>query len=660
MSQTNLDFIPSKASQEGVQGDYRVMDKQWEQIQKKTFTNWINNQLKKKNLSPITDLSSELSSGEKLIELLEIIGDESLGRYNKNAKLRIQKIENQNKALEFVKRRGVALTNIGAEDIVDSNEKLILGLIWTIILRFTIAEISEEGLSAKEGLLLWCQKRTTPYAADFKIKEFTFSWQDGLALCGLIHRHRPDLLDYWALDKSKKHENTRLAFEVAEQQLGIPKLFEVEDIVDVVKPDERSVMTYVAQYFHAFSSQDKVGTAGRRVHQFGIVSQQAWEMQNDYERRARQFTGDIKNMQGVWSRSEFNGYLDAKRQLNEFETYKSTTKRGWVAERRELDSLLGNIQTKLKTYNLRPYTPPQGLAVADLENGWSQLIRVEGERKRALTAYIRDIKDELRKKYANAANNFQGTVNDISHSLASLEGDLDAQLSTVQGLLLKLEPLNDALKEIERLDGETREANVEENEYTIYSVEDLSFDFGILTQSVVKKSAFIENQIVARGVTNITPQQLEEYSETFRHFDKDGTNSLKPDEFKAALAAEGTAFGSVSTKSFVHLVGVRLRYASKIQDAEFEKVFQSVAQGREDIIFEQFIAYMKSQQEDRTSPDQLKVSFQTLASDKPYITEQDMYRGGLPQAVVDYFKQVLPPKQDGYDYTGFVEGAFVI
>ncbi|KAJ3035823.1 hypothetical protein HDV00_003358 [Rhizophlyctis rosea] len=615
------------------------MDKQWEQIQKKTFTNWINNQLKKKNHSAIGDLSSELSSGEKLIELLEIIGDESLGRYNKNPKLRIQKVENLNKALDFVRRRGVALTNIGAEDIVDSNEKLILGLIWTIILRFTIAEISEEGLSAKEGLLLWCQKRTIPYAADFKIKDFTFSWQDGLALCALIHRHRPDLLDYWALDKSKKHENTRLAFDVAEQQLGIPKLFEVEDIVDVVKPDERSVMTYVAQYFHAFSTQDKVGTAGRRIQQFGTVVQQAWEMQNDYERKARKFIGDTGSMQGVWSQSQFNGYLDAIRQLREFEQYKSTTKRGWVQERRELDSLLGNIQTKLKTYNLRPYHPPAGLAIADLENAWAQLIDVEAARKRGLTAYIRDIKDELRKKYADAANGFQASLNSISHDLASLEGDLDAQLETVQGLILKLEPQNAKLKEIERLDAQCREANIDDNEYTIYSVDDLSFDYGILTQSVVKKSAFIENQIVARGVTNITPQQLEEYSETFRHFDKDNTNSLKPDEFKAALAAQGLVLAT---------------------DAEFDKVFQTVAKGRDNIIFEQFIDYMKSQQEDRTSPDQLKVSFQTLAGDKPYITEQDMYRGGLPQQVVDYFKQVLPKKDDGYDYAQFVEGSFVV
>lgn len=194
-------FSSSKAATEVVNDTSKVFNKDWEAIQRKTFTNWINNQLKQRNVPPISDMNVELSSGENLIILLEIIGDESLGKFNKNPKHRLQKIENCNKALDFVRRRGVNLTNIGAEDLVDSNPKLLLGLIWTIILRFTIADISEEGLTAKEGLLLWCQRRTAPYAADFKIKEFTFSWQDGLALCGLIHRHRPDLLDYWALDK---------------------------------------------------------------------------------------------------------------------------------------------------------------------------------------------------------------------------------------------------------------------------------------------------------------------------------------------------------------------------------------------------------------------------------------------------------------------------
>lgn len=116
-----------------------------------------------------------------LIHLLEILGNESLGRYASKPKLRVQRFENVNKALDFIKGRGVQMTNIGAEDVVDGNRKIILGLIWTLILRFTISDINEEGMTAKEGLLLWCQRKTACYE-EVEVRDFSASWNDGLAL----------------------------------------------------------------------------------------------------------------------------------------------------------------------------------------------------------------------------------------------------------------------------------------------------------------------------------------------------------------------------------------------------------------------------------------------------------------------------------------------
>jgi hypothetical protein len=102
----------------------------------------------------VKSLVSDLSDGIILIHLLEVLSNESLGRYASSPKLRVQKFENVNKSLEYIKSRGIQMTNIGAEDVVDGNRKIILGLIWTLILRFTISDINQEGMTAKEGLLL--------------------------------------------------------------------------------------------------------------------------------------------------------------------------------------------------------------------------------------------------------------------------------------------------------------------------------------------------------------------------------------------------------------------------------------------------------------------------------------------------------------------------
>lgn len=325
-----------------------------------------------------------------LIHLMECLSSESLGRYAAKPKLRVQRFENANLALDFIKSRGIQMTNIGAEDVVDGNRKIILGLIWTLILRFTINDINEEGMTAKEGLLLWCQRKTACYD-EVDIRDFSQSWNDGLAFCALLDIHRPDLIDYDALDKTDHRGNMQMAFDIAHREIGIPKLIDVEDVCDVAKPDERSLMTYIAYWFHAFSQMEKVENAGRRVEKFVNNMQGAWEMQNSYERRMAALLKAVRSQFEGWQTSKFEGtYVDAKRQATDFSNYKRGLKRDWVAEKSELATLLGNIKTKLGTYRLRPYQPPPELSLEIMDREWTNLTRSEMVRGQLINETIRE------------------------------------------------------------------------------------------------------------------------------------------------------------------------------------------------------------------------------------------------------------------------------
>uniref|UniRef100_A0A8P4KPK8 Alpha-actinin-3 n=1 Tax=Dicentrarchus labrax TaxID=13489 RepID=A0A8P4KPK8_DICLA len=231
-----------------------LLDPAWEKQQRKTFTAWCNSHLRKAG-TQIENIEEDFRNGLKLMLLLEVISGERLPKPDKG-KMRFHKIANVNKALDFICSKGVKLVSIGAEEIVDGNGKMTLGMIWTIILRFAIQDISVEETSAKEGLLLWCQRKTAPYR-NVNVQNFHISWKDGLALCALIHRHRPDLIDYSKLRKDDPIGNLNTAFEVAEKFLDIPKMLDAEDIVNTPKPDEKAIMTYVSCFYHAFAGADK-------------------------------------------------------------------------------------------------------------------------------------------------------------------------------------------------------------------------------------------------------------------------------------------------------------------------------------------------------------------------------------------------------------------
>ena len=183
----------------------------------------------------------------------------------------------------------------------------------------------------------------------------------------------------------------QLAFDIASKEIGIPDLLDVEDVCDVAKPDERSLMTYIAYWFHAFSQMERVENAGRRVEKFVTNMQGAWGMQNSFEQRMKDLLREIGAQRQKWEQGTFTGeYADAKEQSSQFASYKNRQKRKWVAEKSDLAALLGNIKTKMGTYRLRPYEPPDDLKLDVLDNEWAVLLKSERKRSQIINETIRE------------------------------------------------------------------------------------------------------------------------------------------------------------------------------------------------------------------------------------------------------------------------------
>uniref|UniRef100_A0A8C9ERW4 Filamin B n=1 Tax=Pavo cristatus TaxID=9049 RepID=A0A8C9ERW4_PAVCR len=227
-------------------------DAPWKRIQQNTFTRWCNEHLRCVN-KRIGNLQHDLSDGLRLIALLEVLSQKRMYRkYHQRPTFRQMQLENVSVALEFLERESIKLVSIDSKAIVDGNLKLILGLIWTLILHYSISMPvwEDEGdddakkQTPKQRLLGWIQNKI-PY---LPITNFNQNWQDGKALGALVDSCAPGLCPDWETwDPSKPVDNAREAMQQADDWLGVPQVITPEEIIhpDV---DEHSVMTYLSQF----------------------------------------------------------------------------------------------------------------------------------------------------------------------------------------------------------------------------------------------------------------------------------------------------------------------------------------------------------------------------------------------------------------------------
>ncbi|XP_069746216.1 dystrophin isoform X6 [Narcine bancroftii] len=229
-----------------------------EDVQKKTFTKWINAQLVKAGKPLIKDLFTDLRDGRRLLELLEGLVGHNLAK--EKGSTRVHALNNVNRALQILQKNNVDLVNIGSSDIVDGNHKLTLGLIWSIILHWQVKDVMKgimanlQQTNSEKILLSWVRQSLRNYKP-VNVVNFTSSWSDGLALNALIHSHRPDLFEWKDVAKLQS-ANERLdhAFNVAKQHLGIEKLLDPEDVA-TAHPDKKSIIMYITSLFQVLPQQ---------------------------------------------------------------------------------------------------------------------------------------------------------------------------------------------------------------------------------------------------------------------------------------------------------------------------------------------------------------------------------------------------------------------
>ena len=157
-----------------------------------------------------------------------------------------------------------------------------------------------------------------------------------------------------------------------------------------------------------------------------------------------------------------------------------------------------------------------------------------------------------------------------------------------------LPPLSEYLTSLADLTQKCDEANIEENDFTTYTYDELCYEMDLVRGSVVGKMGFLENQMVAREMTNLTPIQLEEFESVFRHFDRNMSNTLQELEFSAALASLGLVY----------------------DEEEMHEQFVEISARKGYVTFEQFIRFMVSITEDQNTAEQVFQSFKEVADGK--------------------------------------------
>ncbi|XP_046442953.1 dystonin-like isoform X8 [Daphnia pulex] len=433
-------------------------------IQKKTFTKWVNKHLRKIGRR-VDDLFEDLRDGHNLVSLLEVLSGDHLPR--ERGQMRFHMLQNVQTSLDYLRYRKIKLVNIRAEDIVDSNPKLTLGLIWTIILHFQISDImvgQDESLTAREALLRWAQRTTAKYPG-VRVKDFTSSWKDGLAFNAIIHRNRPDLVDWRSLKNRGIRDRLESAFNIVEREYGVTRLLDPED-VDTPEPDEKSLITYISSLYDVFPNPPALHP---------LYDPETQRKYSDYRELSSSLHVWIRESTLLMQDRNFpNTLIEVKKLALESNRFRTDEVPPRLREKQHITRLYKDIEKFLEETEekLEPELRPDVL-----ERNWNQLLLLHQERDAAIHKEM-----ERLERLQRIAEKVHREAKQSDVRLDDIEARIDEEAKRLD----RLHP-RDAMKNCEVLNSEL--ASIEE------AIKNMFSDVQILKEGRYNQTADLHKRV---------------------------------------------------------------------------------------------------------------------------------------------------------------------
>jgi len=262
--------------------------------------------------------------------------------------------------------------------------------------------------------------------------------------------------------------------------------------------------------------------------------------------------------------------------------------------------------------------------------------------------------DELRRGFAQIANDFHGWLQQTRSAMMEVSGSLEEQLEATREKSNLIRARKGDLKTIEEMGAKLEDRLILDNRYTEHSTVGLSQAWDQLDQLAMRMQHNLEQQIQARNVSGVSEESLREFSMMFKHFDKDKSGRLDHSEFKSCLRA----------------LGYDLPPAEEGKpDTEFDNILDIVDPNRDGYVsLQEFMAFMISREtENVQSRHDVEEAFKALTKDgaKPFITKGELY-AALSKDQADFCLRHMPPYydaaghavNDAYNYQDFTKTLF--